>query len=121
MAPSIDLDQPVQVLVDGLNEEQRQRTMALAVARALMATQKFGGKTLPSADDLIQVANWIVDGNDDSPLYPYADADGTMHLGPTVQMKPDGWVWVNGNLYEPSADDSHDEDSQDPEIGGTDA
>jgi hypothetical protein len=123
MTPPINLDQPIQVLVDGLTEEQRARTMAAACARAMLTGQKFGGRVPPDASDLIRLADWIITGESE-PLYPYSEPDGTVHLGPNVLMKPDGYIWVNGEPYEPASDDGHDEDSQGPEnftvIGGTD-
>jgi hypothetical protein len=90
-----------------LDEVQQKRTLALAIARPLLGSQTLGSRTPPDVNDLIALATWIIEGSDDSPLYPYADSDGTVHLGPTTWMKPEGFLWSSGTLYEPSTDDGH--------------
>jgi hypothetical protein len=107
-----------------LNDEQSTRVAALEIAKPLLTHSGIASRTPPTVDDLITLAEWIVKGGDTSPLYPYADSDGTVHLGPNVWMKPEGFLWVSGSLYEPSSEDGHDEDdvSQGPEkLGGMDA
>lgn len=118
--PIIEPEVPDEGLLD---PDQARRAYAATLARPLLTNAGIGSKMAPKVDDLILLANWIVEGADDSPLYPYADADGTVHLGPDVTLRPGGFLLAHGNLYEPSSQD--DPESQGPEnltvIGGTDA
>lgn len=92
-----------------LTSEQATRAFALSIAKPFLTHTGLASKTPPTVDDLITLANWIVQGSDDSPLYPYADADGTVHLGPNTSMSPDGYLQNGGVLYQPSADDNREE------------
>lgn len=98
-----------------LDSEQGRRVTALNIAKPLLTHTGIASRTPPEVSDLIRLAAWIVSGEDE-PLYPYSEPDGTVHLGPAVLMKPDGYLWVNDVPYEPSADDSDDD-----QVGGTDA
>lgn len=93
-----------------LSEEQARRALALSIARPFLTSTSITSKAAPDVSDLITLAEWIVEGGDKSPLYPYADNDGTLHLGPAVWLVASGDLWANGNLYEPSTDDGHDGD-----------
>ena len=99
---------------DDLSAEQATRVAALDIARPLLTHNGLASKTPPDVSDLIRLAAWIVNGEDE-PLYPYTDSEAVLHLGPRVWLTPSGDLWANGNLYEPSSDDGHDEDSQGPE------
>jgi hypothetical protein len=93
-----------------LSEEQAVRAVALAIAKPFLTATGVVSKSAPEVGDLITLAEWIVEGGDKSPLYPYADNDGTLHLGPATWLVPGGDLWANGNLYEPSSDDGHADD-----------
>lgn len=97
----IQLTEPTEVTWT-LNEEQRARAFAVSVAKPLLtATSGFTGKTPPDVGDLIRLAAWILDGQQGD-RYPYTDSEGAVHLGPDVWMKPEGYLWANGVLYEPT-------------------
>lgn len=92
-----------------LDEKQRARSFAAYLARPLLTTNGgvLAGKVAPDVNDLIRMATWILDGESED-LYPYTDTEGTIHLGPRVWMKPEGFLWVNGVLYEPSHEEGDD-------------
>jgi hypothetical protein len=104
----IQLSEPVEVTWT-LDDVQRARAFAVSIAKPLLTSQGLASKTPPDVNDLIRLAQWLLDGETED-LYPYSDSDGTVHLGPKVWMKPEGFLWVNGNLYEPAAEDGHDDD-----------
>jgi hypothetical protein len=103
------MDQPPEPHDNPLSHEQQARAFALGIARPFLTNTGLASKISPAPDDLITVATWIIQGPDHTPLYPYADTDAKVHLGPTVWMQPDGYLWVNGSLYVPSPNDEHEE------------
>lgn len=86
-----------------LDDDQARRAVSLSIARPLLMGKggAFSGTAGPDVSDLIRLAGWIVDGEQE-PLYPFTDAEAVVHLGPKITMRPDGYLYVNGDLYERS-------------------
>lgn len=99
------LDQPMPDQSPPLNEDQVARMFVLAMVKPLLTAQGLASKTPPDVRDLIALATWVISG-DKEPLFPYTDDDGTVHLGVGIWLKPDGYLWVKGMLYEPTEEDT---------------
>lgn len=99
--PPMKLSEPTP---DLMSEDQRRRALTLAMAKPLLtASSAFAGRTPPDVSDLIALADWIITGTQGD-LYPYADHEGIVHLGPNITMRPEGYLYVNGDLYVPQSD-----------------
>jgi hypothetical protein len=93
-----------------LSDEQAVRALALAIAKPFLTTVGVVSRSAPDVGDLITLAQWIVEGGDTSPPYPFLNGDVTV-LGPGIFASGVGGLinW-NGVNYEPQGDDGHDDD-----------
>ena len=86
-----------------LDQTQTARTLALSVARPMLTGQGLASRTPPDVNDLIRLAQWILDGEYDD-LYPFLNGDVTV-LGPEIFTSNDSSVicW-KGRNYVPQED-----------------
>jgi len=93
-----------------LDLEQKARTLALSAARPLLTAQGLGSRTPPDVNDLIRLAQWILDGKYED-LYPFLNGDVTV-LGPGIFSANDRSVicWRGRNYVPEEDDDGHDDD-----------
>ena len=85
-----------------LDQTQTARTLALSVAKPMLTGQGLS-RTPPAVDDLIRLAQWIIDG-EYTDLYPFLNGDVTV-LGPEIFTSNDSSVicW-KGRNYVPQED-----------------
>jgi len=93
-----------------LDDVQRARIFALTVARPLLTGQGLASRTPPAVDDLIRLAQWLIDG-EVTDLYPFLSGDVTV-LGPEIFSANDTSVisWKGRNYVPEEDEDGHDDD-----------
>jgi len=102
--------EPVDTEARLLDLEQKARTLALSAARPLLTAQGLTSRTPPDVNDLIRLAQWILDGEYED-LYPFLNGD-VIVLGPEIFAASGGDVicWKGRNYVLEDDEDGHDND-----------
>ena len=82
-----------------LDDTQGARVLALGLVKPMLTSNRFGGNAAPSVDDLIQLAEWVLNGVRPEPRqYPIQQGD-VIILGPEIFATEDGRVicWQGEN------------------------
>jgi hypothetical protein len=93
--------------LSALSPEQRVRVAALNMARPVLSAKSvLGASSVPDLSDLIRLATWILDGNEE-PLYPYLVGE-TLILGPDISVDIDSdLIHWKGYRYLKELDDEN--------------